>query len=79
MYLRKICGRILSAAVKSDHGGPSAAASTSVRNPLEQFFEVDRTADDDKRLVYGTFILSTLPFRFNYVMNLTGAEARSLG
>ncbi|XP_057535120.1 uncharacterized protein LOC130813327 isoform X1 [Amaranthus tricolor] len=53
MYLRKICGRILSAAVKSDHGGPSAAASTSVRNPLEQFFEVDRTADDDKRLVYG--------------------------
>lgn len=55
---------MLSAAVKSDHGGPSAAASTSVRNPLEQFFEVDRTADDDKRLVYGTFYSFHITFSF---------------
>ncbi|KAL9239090.1 hypothetical protein vseg_013442 [Gypsophila vaccaria] len=51
MLLRRICGRILSSAAKAEH--PGAAAAVSVRNPLEEFFEVDRTADDDKRLVYG--------------------------
>ncbi|KMT05795.1 hypothetical protein BVRB_7g166340 [Beta vulgaris subsp. vulgaris] len=53
MFLRRICGRILSAAVASEHSSASAAASISVRNPLEQFFEVDRAADDEKRVVYG--------------------------
>ncbi|XP_010684805.2 uncharacterized protein LOC104899331 isoform X1 [Beta vulgaris subsp. vulgaris] len=53
MFLRRICGRILSAAVTSEHSSASAAASVSVRNPLEQFFEVDRAADDEKRVVYG--------------------------
>lgn len=55
MFLRRICGRILSAAVTSEHSSASAAASVSVRNPLEQFFEVDRAADDEKRVVYGAF------------------------
>ncbi|KAK9756814.1 hypothetical protein RND81_01G122500 [Saponaria officinalis] len=50
MLLRRIFGRILSSAAKADHPG---AASISVRNPLEEFFELDRSADDDKRLVYG--------------------------
>lgn len=55
MFLRSVCGRILSAAAKSEHryASSSAAASTSVHNPLEQFFEVDRSADDEKRVVYG--------------------------
>ncbi|XP_021722149.1 39S ribosomal protein L47, mitochondrial-like [Chenopodium quinoa] len=55
MFLRRIGGRILSAAARYEHTstGGAAAASTSVRNPLEQFFEVDRSTDDDKRVVYG--------------------------
>ncbi|KNA15173.1 hypothetical protein SOVF_100280 [Spinacia oleracea] len=54
MFLRRICGRILSAAAKSEHpNAGGTAASSSVYNPLEQFFEVDRSADDDKRVVYG--------------------------
>ncbi|XP_021763351.1 39S ribosomal protein L47, mitochondrial-like [Chenopodium quinoa] len=55
MFLRKIGGRIFSAAARYEHtsAGGAAAASTSVRNPLEQFFEVDRSTDDDKRVVYG--------------------------
>ncbi|KAH9619238.1 hypothetical protein KSS87_023717 [Heliosperma pusillum] len=52
--LRRICSRILSAAANAEHPGvAAAAASTSVRNPLEEFFELERTVDDDKRLVYG--------------------------
>ena len=48
------------AATKSEHPGATAtaAASASVRNPLEEFFEADRSADDDKRVVYGGFSLS---------------------
>ncbi|KAJ8431697.1 hypothetical protein Cgig2_022319 [Carnegiea gigantea] len=55
MFLRRICGRMLMAATKSEHPGATAtaAASASVRNPLEEFFEADRSADDDKRVVYG--------------------------
>ncbi|KAJ8424102.1 hypothetical protein Cgig2_000848 [Carnegiea gigantea] len=56
MFLRSICGRMLMAATKSEHSGAAATtatASTSVRNPLEEFFEADRSADDDKRVVYG--------------------------
>ncbi|XP_074268709.1 uncharacterized protein LOC141592051 [Silene latifolia] len=51
--LRRICSRILSAAANSEHPGAAAAASAGLRNPLEEFFEADRSADDDKRIVYG--------------------------
>ena len=63
MFLRRICGRMLMAATKSEHPGATAAAaaSTSVRNPLEEFFEADRSADDDKRVVYGGFSIYLSP------------------
>ncbi|XP_074267535.1 uncharacterized protein LOC141590926 [Silene latifolia] len=51
--LRRICSRILSAAANREHPGAAAAASVGLRNPLEEFFEADRSADDDKRIVYG--------------------------
>ena len=54
MFLRRICGRMLMAATKSEQPG-AAAASTSMRNPLEEFFEIDRSVDDDKRVVYGGY------------------------
>lgn len=45
------------AAAKSESSAAAAAASSSatdkVLNPLEQFFEVDRTPEDDKPVVYG--------------------------
>ncbi|XP_060170362.1 uncharacterized protein LOC132601279 [Lycium barbarum] len=46
----RLFGRTLLAAAKSES---STAATTKVTNPLEQFFELDRTADDDKPVVYG--------------------------
>ncbi|KAL9235694.1 hypothetical protein vseg_010433 [Gypsophila vaccaria] len=52
MLLRRIYRGFLSSAAKSEH--PSAAtAAASSHNPLHEFFEADRSADDDKRLVYG--------------------------
>ncbi|XP_020520434.1 39S ribosomal protein L47, mitochondrial isoform X2 [Amborella trichopoda] len=45
-------GRSLFTAVKSE--APAAAASARVtHNPLEEFFEVDRSPDEDKPVVYG--------------------------
>ncbi|XP_059299954.1 uncharacterized protein LOC132052438 [Lycium ferocissimum] len=48
----RLFGRTLLAAAKSE-SSTAAAATTKVTNPLEQFFELDRTADDDKPVVYG--------------------------
>lgn len=44
------------AAAKSESSAAAAASSSSAAktlNPLEQFFEVDRTPEDDKPVVYG--------------------------
>lgn len=43
------------AAAKSESSAAAAASSSAARtlNPLEQFFEVDRTPEDDKPIVYG--------------------------
>lgn len=43
------------AAAKSESSAAAAASSSAARtlNPLEQFFEVDRTPEDDKPVVYG--------------------------
>ncbi|GAB4837160.1 hypothetical protein Ancab_002071 [Ancistrocladus abbreviatus] len=55
MFLTRVLGRTLLAAARSETSAASAAASTSstIYNPLEQFFEVDRNPDDDKPVVYG--------------------------
>lgn len=44
------------AAAKSETSAAAAAATSTARtgyNPLEEFFEVDRSAEDDKPVVYG--------------------------
>lgn len=45
------------AAAKSESSAAAAAASSAATdkafNPLEQFFELDRTPEDDKPVVYG--------------------------
>ncbi|GMN45831.1 hypothetical protein TIFTF001_015010 [Ficus carica] len=56
MFLSRYFGRTLLAAAKSETSAAAAAATSSVRtgyNPLEEFFELDRSKDDDKPVVYG--------------------------
>ncbi|XP_062169771.1 uncharacterized protein LOC133875607 [Alnus glutinosa] len=53
MFLSRIFGRTLFAAAKSETSTATAAAASAARNPLEEFFEADRSVDDDKPFVYG--------------------------
>ncbi|PON61074.1 Ribosomal protein [Parasponia andersonii] len=55
MFLSRFFGRTLFAA-KSETSAAAAAAASSLRteyNPLAEFFEADRSAEDDKPVVYG--------------------------
>ncbi|CAL5345412.1 unnamed protein product [Camellia sinensis] len=56
MFISRVFGRTLFAAAKSEASAAAAAAASTARtsyNPLEEFFEVDRSAEDDKPVVYG--------------------------
>jgi large subunit ribosomal protein L47 len=53
MLVSRIFGRTLLAAVRSETSSATAAAASVTRNPLQEFFEVDRSIDDDKPVVYG--------------------------
>ncbi|KAK4375640.1 hypothetical protein RND71_006317 [Anisodus tanguticus] len=53
MLAARLFGRTLLAAAKLESSTAAAATTTKVINPFEQFFEVDRTPDDDKPVVYG--------------------------
>lgn len=57
MFLRRVFGSTLFAAAKSEAGAGAEAAATlsAARNPLEQFFEAERNADDEKPF-YGKFV-----------------------
>lgn len=61
MFLSRVFGRSLFAAARSESSAASfAAAATATRggyNPLQEFFEADRSADDDKPVVYGMDLL----------------------
>ncbi|KAF3795529.1 39S ribosomal protein L47 [Nymphaea thermarum] len=46
-------GRILFAAAKPETSAARAASSVAAHNPLEEFFEADRSKEDDKPVVYG--------------------------
>ena len=52
MFMTRFIGRTLLAAAKSETHA-AAAAATSGHNPLEDFFEADRSQDEDKPIVYG--------------------------
>ena len=56
MFLSRVFGRALFAAARSETSASAAAAATAAReghNPLQEFFEVDRSPEDDKPVVYG--------------------------
>ncbi|KAJ4834548.1 hypothetical protein Tsubulata_023709 [Turnera subulata] len=58
MFVSRFIGRTLSAAAaaKSETSTASAAVAAATRsghNPLEEFFELDRSQDEDKPVAYG--------------------------
>ncbi|KAK9278413.1 hypothetical protein L1049_027978 [Liquidambar formosana] len=56
MFVTRVFGRTLLAAAKSETSGAAAAAASTAKtayNPLEEFFEADRSPDEDKPVVYG--------------------------
>lgn len=57
MFLTRVFGRTFLAAARSETSSATGAAAATARmgyNPLEEFFEADRSPDDDKPVVYGT-------------------------
>ncbi|XP_020113215.1 39S ribosomal protein L47, mitochondrial [Ananas comosus] len=56
MLLSRVLRRTLCSAAKSETSAAAAATSASAKtanNPLEQFFEVDRSTDEEKPVIYG--------------------------
>ncbi|GAV81020.1 MRP-L47 domain-containing protein [Cephalotus follicularis] len=56
MFMTRFFGRTLLTAAKSESFAATAAAASTARvaqNPLEEFFEADRSQDNDKPVVYG--------------------------
>ena len=69
MFLTRIFGRTLFAAAKTETSAAAAAATSTVRtghNPLEEFFEADRSPDEDKPVVYGTLLFLSIGFGCSY-------------
>jgi large subunit ribosomal protein L47 len=63
MFMSRILRRTLFSAAKSEASAAAAATSAPVRtarNPLEEFFEVERSTEEEKPISYG--ILSDLLF-----------------
>ncbi|KAJ6791393.1 39S ribosomal protein L47, mitochondrial [Iris pallida] len=65
MFLSRILGRVLSSAARSESrafstattaaaaAAPASVAAKKATNPLEEFFELDRSTEEDKPVVYG--------------------------
>lgn len=69
MILRRVFGRTLLAAAKSEASASGAAAASTVRtahNPLEEFFEADRNPEEEKPVIYGVYFES-LVFKILFV------------
>ncbi|XXG54177.1 hypothetical protein AAC387_Pa03g2125 [Persea americana] len=54
MFLSRVFGRRLCTVVRSEASAAATATSAkTTHNPLEEFFEADRSPDEDKPVVYG--------------------------
>lgn len=62
MFVRRVFGRMLLSAAKSEPSAAGAAAARTGYNPLEEFFEADRRQDEDKPVVYGTMVFLFIDF-----------------
>lgn len=60
MFMTRYFGRSLLAVARSESSAGTAAAAATVtgHNPLEAFFEADRSPEDDKPVVYGMVLFS---------------------
>ena len=60
MFLTRFIGRrFLAVAASARSESTTAAAASTVKiakNPLEEFFEFDRSQDEDKPVVYGAYM-----------------------
>lgn len=69
--------RTLFSAAKSETSAAAASARTTGHNPLEEFFEADRSQDEEKPVVYGTyrsfplFLAVHYPYEFVYLITLS--------
>lgn len=62
MFLTRVFGRALCTAAKSESSAAAAASMARMgHNPLEEFFETDRSPDEDKPIVYGMLLFSHCP------------------
>ncbi|WOL06109.1 39S ribosomal protein L47, mitochondrial-like [Canna indica] len=57
MFVSRFFARALSTAARSESSAASAAAASASaklpQNPLEEFFEVERSTDEEKPVIYG--------------------------
>ncbi|KAK8953677.1 hypothetical protein KSP40_PGU007456 [Platanthera guangdongensis] len=56
MFMSRIFSRVLTSATRLESSASSFATSASVtttKNPLEEFFEIERIPDDEKPIKYG--------------------------
>ncbi|XP_077219157.1 uncharacterized protein LOC143853318 isoform X2 [Tasmannia lanceolata] len=53
MFISRFFGRTLFTAAKSEASAAANASVRTMRNPLEEFFEADRSQEEDKPVVYG--------------------------
>ncbi|MCD7447691.1 hypothetical protein HAX54_032884 [Datura stramonium] len=75
MLAARLFGRTFLAAAKSESSAAAAAASSATAktlNPLEQFFEVDRTPEDDKPVVYVRASISRASDDFRFLNWVSG-------
>lgn len=86
MFLSRAFGRTLFAAARSEGSASSAAAAanaaTQGHNPLQEFFEADRSPDDDKPVTYGANFALVLPTFIAWdfhLKDLKGIGKSSLG
>ncbi|KAJ0982580.1 hypothetical protein J5N97_010835 [Dioscorea zingiberensis] len=53
MFMTRLLRRTLCTAAKTEASTSAAAVAKTARNPLEEFFEVDRSTDEEKPIVFG--------------------------
>lgn len=55
---------------ESSAGTAAAAATVTAHNPLEAFFEADRSPEDDKPVVYGMMLCLSLSHSLSGALSL---------
>ncbi|XP_077219155.1 uncharacterized protein LOC143853318 isoform X1 [Tasmannia lanceolata] len=79
MFISRFFGRTLFTAAKSEASAAANASVRTMRNPLEEFFEADRSQEEDKPVVYAVvtikhnLVLCLGPLGYWYTLSLLGS------